>query len=92
MSYGTSGHVSASWACAEPPSAELGLLVLFSRLGGVRPHRPPWTLMMGLPVLVMETSCSPLLQTVCARRGGVLAAARKPLQAGEAHDFCMAAR
>lgn len=47
---------------------------------------------MGLPVLVIETSCNPLLTAVPARIDGLLAAARKPLEAGETQDFCMAER
>lgn len=46
--------------------------------------------MMGLPVRVIDTSCSPLLEAVFARNNGPFAAARKPLQAGEAQDFCIA--
>lgn len=76
----------------EPPSEDLEGLVLLPYSGVcLKTYRPPWTLTMGRPVRVIETSCSPLLEAVLAQAEEPLAAARKAPQAEEGHDVCMAA-
>lgn len=48
--------------------------------------------MIGLPVLVMETSPRPLIELAFVRIEGGLTAARTPLKAGEVQDLCIFGR
>lgn len=77
-----------------PPSEDLAILDWFAstRRIMVETYRPPWILIMGLPVLVMETSGNPPLELVLAQSDAALVAARKPLEAGEIQNFCMTER
>jgi len=55
-------------------------------------YRPPWTLIMGLPVRVIKTSCMPLLCSTEGFRHVLLEAARRPLLACVVQHFCMVMR
>ena len=57
---------------------------------GTQAHLPPCILMIGFPVLEMDTSCNPLLKTRAAASGlGDLVATRKPMGTLWAQHFCM---
>ena len=54
-------------------------------------YRPPWILIIGLPVRVIDTSSLNPLRCINGAPGvdEAFVATRKPLEAGQAHDFCM---
>lgn len=57
---------------------------------GARAYLPPCILMIGFPVLEIDTSCNVLLKTRDALSGLCdFVAARKPLETSWAQHFCM---